>query len=156
MTIEIKCLKLEDFDKIQIADALFDNPVLPQRCLDYLKDPRHHWIAALDQGVMIGFVSALDYLHPDKADAELWINEVGVAPSHQGLGIGKQLMRATLQHGHSMGCKIAWVLTHRDNLPAMALYARSGGVESPPDCVMFDFDLTAQAESLHSPNSSKT
>lgn len=144
MTIEIKILELEDADALLIDPGLFDHAVLPQRCRDFLADPRHHWIAAFDAGVMIGFVSAVDYLHPDKAEPELWINEVGVSPSHQAKGIGKALMQATLRQGRSLGCREAWVLTDRGNLPAMKLYAHSGGVESPPDCVMFNFDLAPE------------
>ncbi len=141
MNLEIKILTLEDAGDLHIDADLFDHAVLPQRILDFLADPRHHWIAAFDAGVMIGFVSAVDYLHPDKAEPELWINEVGVSPSHQSRGIGKDMMDATLQHGRRLGCREAWVLTDRGNLPAMKLYARSGGVETPPDCVMFNFDL---------------
>jgi GNAT superfamily N-acetyltransferase len=141
MTIEIKILTLEDMGALHIAEDLFDHPVLPQRCKDFLADPRHHWIAAIDANIMIGFVSAVDYLHPDKAESELWINEVGVSPSHQGRGIGKELIQATIQHGRRLGCREAWVLTHRENVPAMNLYAGSGGVETSPDCVMFNFDL---------------
>ncbi|MBT9547343.1 MAG: hypothetical protein IV090_18265 [Candidatus Sericytochromatia bacterium] len=82
MSIEIKILKLEDAAVLNIDADLFDHAVLPQRCKDFLADPRHHWITAFDADLMIGFVSAVDYLHPDKAEAELWINEVGVSPTH--------------------------------------------------------------------------
>jgi aminoglycoside 6'-N-acetyltransferase I len=81
------------------------------------------------------------YVHPDKPAPELWINEVGVAPTHQGQGIGKALMQAILEEAKRSGCTEAWVLTERTNLPAMALYSSVGGAETLPDPTMFTFRL---------------
>ena len=67
---------------------------------------------ALDAGVVVGFVSAVLYVHPDKPSPELWINEVGVAPSHQrrrASGVG--CWQATLADARATGCREAWVLT---------------------------------------------
>jgi GNAT superfamily N-acetyltransferase len=52
------------------------------------------------------------YVHPDKP-AELWINEVGVAPSHQRQGVGQRLLGALFELGGSLGCREAWVLTEQ-------------------------------------------
>jgi Acetyltransferase (GNAT) family len=57
------------------------------RTTEFLADARHHLIMALNSGTVVGFVSAVHYLHPDKAPPEFWINKVGVAPTHQGQGI---------------------------------------------------------------------
>ena len=74
-------------------------------------------------GSIVGFVSAVHYVHPDKPQPELWINEVGVADGYRGQGIGGALMRATLDVGRRLGCAEAWVLTERSNEAAMRLYA---------------------------------
>jgi aminoglycoside 6'-N-acetyltransferase I len=84
--------------------------------------------------------SAVNYVHPDK-QPELWINEVGVSPAHRSRGIGAQLVRALLAEGKRLGCVEAWVLTERENAPALRLYASCGGVEASPDSVMFTFHL---------------
>jgi ribosomal protein S18 acetylase RimI-like enzyme len=80
-------------------------------------------------------------VHPDKPRPELWINEVGVAPSHQRQGLARKLLDAVLDVGREKNCTEAWVLTDRENAPAMRLYASAGGVESPSDQVMFTFFL---------------
>jgi GNAT superfamily N-acetyltransferase len=95
---------------------------------------------AIDQGQVVGFASGVHYVHPDKP-AELWINEVGVAASHQGRGLGGAVVRALLQHARRLGCREAWVLTDRTNSAAMRLYASTGGLEAEGDHVMFNFDL---------------
>ena len=123
-----------------VASGVFDEPVEPRLLEEFLRDERHHLAVAIDQGQVVGFASGVHYVHPDKAP-ELWINEVGVAPSHQGRGVGKAVVRLLLEHGRRLGCREAWVLTERSNQAAMRLYASVGGREAPRDQVMFTFDF---------------
>jgi aminoglycoside 6'-N-acetyltransferase I len=71
----------------------------------------------------------------------LWINEVGVAGTHQGRGLGRSLMAAILEDARASGCGEAWVLTDRSNTAATRLYAAAGGSLAPGDTVMFTFYL---------------
>jgi ribosomal protein S18 acetylase RimI-like enzyme len=120
---EICLLRLGDEAVLAaVADDVFDNPVDPVFAAAFLADPRHHIVVALDGPLVVGFVSAVDYIHPDKP-AELWINETGVAPTHQGLGIAKRMLTAMLDHGRDLACQSAWVLTDKSNIAANALYA---------------------------------
>ena len=96
---------------------------------------------------MIGFASGVHYIHPDKPQPEFWINEVGVSPAYRQRGVGKALMRALLQVARHLGCREAWVLTERDNQPAMQLYTSVGGEEGSEQTVMFTFRLEAVAGS---------
>lgn len=107
---------------------------------EFLDDPRHHLVVALDGEVVVGFASGVHYVHPDKPP-ELWINEVGVAPTHHRRGIGRRLLAALLDHGASLGCVQAWVLTSPANTAACALYAGGGGREAPEHSTMFEFAL---------------
>lgn len=144
MPIDIRRLSAADAHVLDDLDPdVFDDPLDPAATTAFLADPRHHLVVALDAGRVVGFVSAVHYLHPDKARPELWINEVGVAATHHGQGIGKGLLRAALAIGRDLGCETAWVLTDRSNAPALRLYASAGGAESPDDVVMFEFALGA-------------
>ncbi len=115
-----------------VADEVFDNPIDPDLAREFLADPRHHIAVALDAGVVVGFASAVHYIHPD-ARAQLWINQVAVAPTHLRRGLGKALMRAILDVGRRLACTEAWVLTDRSNPAAVALYVSAGGIEGPDD-----------------------
>lgn len=138
--LTIKVLSESDLPLlIIIADDVFDNPIDEKLAKEFLADPRHHMVAALDDGKMIGFASAVHYIHPDKPP-ELWINEVGVAPSHQKRGIGKAIMQEVLRLGGELGCKTAWVLTEKDNLPANGLYKSAGGKRDAGDTVLYEFE----------------
>ena len=123
-----------------VADAVFDNPPDPALVAQFLADPRHHICVAVEAGMVVGFASAVHYVHPDKP-AELWINEVAVAPPFQRRGLARAILETLLAHAQRLGCNEAWVLTDEDNGPARALYASLGGDETPRT-VMVSFDLS--------------
>lgn len=141
MAVTVRILQPSDARLVaSAAPGVFDHaPQLPLTT-EFLKDPWRHLVAAIDEGRIVGFISAMHYVHPDKL-AELWIHEVGVAPSHQDQGIGAELLRSMLEHGKKLGCLNAWVLTDKENTAAMRLYAAAGGVEVPKPAVIFEFDL---------------
>ena len=142
MAPDVRILQARDAALLDhVAPDVFDGAVDPRLVAEFLDDARHHLAVAIDDGQVIGFASGVHYVHPDKP-AELWINEVGVAPDHQGHGIGKAVIRALLDHAKQLGCGEAWVLTNRSNHAALRLYASVGGEETPPhDQVMFTFVL---------------
>jgi aminoglycoside 6'-N-acetyltransferase I len=117
MTAEIKVLGCSD-EKVlaSIAPGVFDCDVKEHWLSEFLGDPRHHLAVAIDAGLVVGFASAVHYVNPDKPP-ELWINEIGVAPTHRNQGLGKKLLRALFAVGRQFGCSEAWVLTDRSNPP---------------------------------------
>ena len=144
MTIDVRLLQAADARLLgAVADDVFDKPVRPDQARVFLADPRHHIAAALDDGRVVGFASAVHYLHPDKPP-ELWINEVGVASGHQRRGVGQALVDCLLAHARRLGCAEAWVLTEPESTPARALYRAAGGTESDP-VVMVTFRLSEPA-----------
>jgi aminoglycoside 6'-N-acetyltransferase I len=128
----------------RVAPGVFDHDVDPALTAEFLHDSRHHLAVALEGDLVVGFASAVHYVHPDKP-AELWINEVGVAPSHQRQGLGRQLLRTLFQHARELGCREAWVLTSPANGPAVRLYESAGGTDLADAPVMFTFRLTDDA-----------
>ena len=137
--VQIRLLGPTDADVLQrVAPDVFDYPVHPEWSRQFFADPRHHLAVALDAGEVVGIASAVHYVHPDKAP-QLWINEVGVAPTHQRRGIGRQLLDAVLSHGRTLGCTEAWVGTDETNEAARNLYRAAGGEAEP--FVLYFFEL---------------
>jgi ribosomal protein S18 acetylase RimI-like enzyme len=120
------------------ADDVFDHGVDSALTAEFLLDPRHHLAIALEDGRVVGMASGLHYVHPDKAP-ELWVNEVGVAPTHRGRGVGRRVLSVLLEHGRALGCQEAWLLTDDANVAARRMYAASGGRETAQ--IMITFDL---------------
>jgi GNAT superfamily N-acetyltransferase len=129
----------------RVAPDVFDHDIDPRWTAEFFADPRHHLAVALDGTTVVGMASAVHYVHPDKPP-ELWVNEVGVAPTHRGQGVGRQLMQALLAHGRALGCHEAWVLTDYTNTPARRLYASAGGVDAPAPTLMVSFVLGDEDE----------
>ena len=139
MSYEIRVLAPGDASVLdRVADQVFDEAVNAAWARELLADPRYHLVVAIDGDTVVGFASAVHYVHPDKAP-QLWINEVGVAPAHHRRGMGRALLAALLERGRSLGCSEAWVLTEEDNEPARGLYRALGGVES--ECIMYTIPL---------------
>ena len=143
MPISIKRLSSDDAGVLRrVAPGVFDHEI--DGCLveEFLNDPRHHLVVALDASTVVGIVSGVHYVHPDKSP-ELWINEVGVAATHRRRGIARRLIDAMLGVARDHGCREAWVLADRSNRAAMALYASVEGAERPVDQALFSFELPA-------------
>jgi len=129
MAIEIKVLRRGDDSILKsVAAEVFDNPIDADLTREFLEDPRHHIAVAIDDGLVVGFASAVHYIHPDKRP-ELWINEIGLAPTHRRRGLGKAVLNALFEVGRAHNCTVAWVLTDRSNVSAVALYSSVGGTE---------------------------
>jgi aminoglycoside 6'-N-acetyltransferase I len=122
-----------------VAPEVFDHPIDEEATKVFLGDPRHHLVVAVEAELVVGFASAVHCVHPDKPVPELWVNEVGVAPTHRRRGIGKALLDSLLQVARDLDCGEAWVLTDLTNASAMRLYASRAGSEAPRECVMFTF-----------------
>ena len=129
MTIAVRLLGSDEADVLDnVAPDVFDHQIHPRWCAEFFADPRHHLVVALDGDLVVGMASGVHYVHPDKAP-ELWINEVAVAPTHHGQGIGRRLVTTLVQHGATLGCGEAWVLTSPANEPARRMYVAAGTVD---------------------------
>jgi len=137
----IKTLQRDDLPLLDnVANDVFDHPIDRSLAREFLEDPRHHIVVAIADGLIVGFASAVHYIHPDKPP-ELWINEVALAPSHQKRGIAKAILKELLHLGRKLGCRNAWVLTDRNNEAADHLYRSVGGQIGEEDTVMYEFKI---------------
>jgi len=151
--LDVRLLRDGDDDVLaRVADGVFDNAVSKTWSREFLADPRHHLFVACADGLVVGMVSAVHYVHPDKAP-QLWINEIGVAPSHQGHGVGRRLLDAMLAHGRAIGCSEAWLGTEETNVAARRLYESAGGV--PESFVLYEWQFTPAASGTRSRTSTE-
>jgi len=141
-TITIRILGPADASVLdRVAPDVFDHDIDRKWTSEFIADPRHHLAVAIDDDFVVGMASAVHYIHPDKSP-ELWINEVGVAPTHHRRGIARRLLKALFSHGRALGCREAWVLTEEDNRPARRLYSAVGGSEEMMVYVTFPLDAS--------------
>jgi hypothetical protein len=53
----------------QITLDVFDNPVNSKHLADFLDDPRHIMVVALEDGLVVGMASGAEYFHRQTATA---------------------------------------------------------------------------------------
>jgi ribosomal protein S18 acetylase RimI-like enzyme len=142
MALEIRLLVRGDEHLLDhVGDAVFDDPVDPQWTRRFFEEKSHHLVVAIDEGIVVGMTTAVDYVHPDKPP-QLWINEVGVASTHRQRGIARQMLDRMLQHGRDLGCSEAWLGTEQTNEAAQRLYRSAGGVAEP--FILYSFRLSIE------------
>lgn len=95
------------FDNLH--DDVFDGPVRPDLLQEYLADPRLHMVVARVDGQIVGMITGLHHIHPDKPP-QMWVNELGVATHVRRRGIATALMQALTDHARSLGCTEIWVV----------------------------------------------
>lgn len=129
MTVQIDLIDEHNIDLLLSADAgVFDAPIRPDLARAYVAHPDYLIALAHEEGKVVGMASGLFYFHPDKP-REFYVNEVGVAESHQRRGIASRLMEKLLAAARQGGAHYAWVGTESGNFAARALYRRLGGEE---------------------------
>lgn len=139
--ISIERLRPENASLLaNVATDVFDDPINAESVAAFVGDARHAMYLALDGDLVVGMVSGVEYFHPDKP-SQLWINEVGVAPTHQRRGIGRSLVKALLAEGRERGCSTAWLGTDLDNAAAHACFESAAGEKAASPFLMYEWDL---------------
>ena len=123
-----------------IAPEVFDDPVEAKHLAEFVADPRHLMILAVDRDTVVGMVSATECLHPDKP-RQLFINEIGVAPTHRRQGIGRELVESLLDAARARGCDYAWLGTDVDNVAGQACFGSVAGGEEPQPFLLYEWKL---------------
>jgi aminoglycoside 6'-N-acetyltransferase I len=104
-----------------IALDVFDEPIDHLRLHDYLRQPGHLMVLAIEDQLVIGQCAAVIHRHPDKA-TELYVDEVGTASTHRRRGVARAMMNEMFRWGRELGCAEAWLGTELDNVEANGLY----------------------------------
>jgi ribosomal protein S18 acetylase RimI-like enzyme len=126
----------------QVAPEVFDNPINSKHLDDFLDDPRHIMLVALEDGLVVGMASGVEYFHPDKPP-QLWINEVSVSPAYQRRGIGRKLTGTLVEAARKRGCVSVWLGTAVDNAAAQACFGSVQDVAAPQPFLLYEWNLAS-------------
>jgi ribosomal protein S18 acetylase RimI-like enzyme len=136
--LEIRRLGRGGEADVQTAEKLFDDPVDLDGTRRFLAGDGNVLLIAYVDGDPAGFVTGTELSHPDKAQPELFLNELGVDEAYRGRGIGRRLVAELWQLAQGRGCRGMWVLTDDDNEAANKVYKAAGGARLPPE-VMYQW-----------------
>ena len=136
--LEIRRLDRGEEAEVQAAENLFDDPVDLDGTRRFLADDGNVLLIAYVDGDPAGFVTGTELSHPDKAQPELFLNELGVDEPYRGRGIGRRLVVELWQLAQARRCRGMWVLTDDDNEAANKVYSAANGVRLRPE-VMYQW-----------------
>lgn len=127
-TAELEIVRI-DGTNITILQNLevdvFDGPIENEALRAYLAEPGHALFVGVRDGSVVAQIRGAVHRQPDRA-AELYIDNLGVAPACKRQGIATVLVRTLLAWGRVQGCETVWVATEDDNDEAQAFYGSLG------------------------------
>ena len=123
-----------------VAAGVFDNPIDQGSLQSFVECPRHSMALAVDDGIVVGMASGVEYFHPDKPP-QFWINEIGVTPEKRNQGIGRTLISTLIAHARARGCRYVWLGTEKKNIAANNCFSRVPDGEPPQDFVLYEWEL---------------
>jgi len=115
-----------------------DIKLIAENCRNLLSEVNSHILVAEIEGVVAGFVNFTTrktILHRGLSGL---IDELIVAKSYRGKGIGKQLLSSAIEKSRQLGCCEVEVSTEKTNIKAREFYRQCGFTERG---VLFEIDL---------------
>ena len=115
-----------------------DIKLIAENCRDLLSEANSHILVAEIKGVVVGFLNFTTrktILHRGLSGL---IDELIVAKSYRGKGIGKQLLSSAVEKSRQLGCCEVEVSTEKTNIKAREFYKQYGFTERG---VLFEIDL---------------
>jgi len=115
-----------------------DIKLIAENCRNLLSEVNSHILVAEIEGVVTGFVNFTirkTILHRGLSGL---IDELIIAKSYRGKGIGKQLLLSVIKKSRQLGCCEVEVSTEKTNIKAREFYRQYGFTERG---VLFEMDL---------------
>ncbi len=115
-----------------------DIKLIAENCRNLFSEANSYILVAEIGGIIIGFVNfttRMTILHRGLSGL---IDELIIAKSYQGKGIGKQLLSSAIEKSRQLGCCEVEVSTEKTNTKAREFYKQCGFTERG---VFFEIDL---------------
>lgn len=135
--ITIRELTLELIETMGDTEGI-DIKLIAENCQNLLSEANSHILVAEIEGIIVGFVNFTTrktILHRGLSGL---IDELIVAESYHGKGIGRQLISIAIEKGRKLGCCEVEVSTEKTNIKAREFYIQCGFTERGE---LFEIDL---------------
>jgi GNAT superfamily N-acetyltransferase len=135
--LTIKKLMIELIEAMGNTEGI-DIKLIAENCQNLLSEANSYILMAEIKGVIVGFLNFTTrktILHRGLSGL---IDELIVAKSYRGKGIGKQLLLSAIEKSRQLGCCEVEVSTEKTNIKAREFYIQCGFTERG---VLFEIDL---------------
>ena len=135
--LTIRKLTLELIEAMGNTEGI-DIKLIAENCQNFLCEANSHILVAEIKGVVVGFLNFTTrktILHRGLSGL---IDELIIAKSYRGKGVGKQLLSSAIKKSRQLGCCEVEVSTEKTNIKAREFYRQCGFTERG---VLFEIDL---------------
>ena len=135
--LTIRKLTLELIEAMGNTEGI-DIKLIAENCRNLLNEVNSHILVAEIGGVVVGFVNFTTrktILHRGLSGL---IDEIIVAKSYRGKGLGKQLLSSAIEKSRQLGCCEVEVSTEKTNIKAREFFRQCGFTERG---LLFEIDL---------------
>jgi len=135
--LTIKQLTLELIEAMGDTEGI-DIKLIAENCQNFLSEVNSYILVAEIEGIVVGFVNFTTrktILHRGLSGL---IDELIIAKSYRGKGIGRQLLSSAIEKSRQLGCCEVEVSTEKTNIKAREFYRQCGFTERG---VFFEIDL---------------
>lgn len=108
----------------------------------FLTDDDHYLYVAMEDSKPVGMVLAYRIAQLTREQTMMYLHAIDVLPSHQNHGVGTALIEELKRICVEKGITKMWLDTSQSNLPAMALYEKTGGTRMGMDEAGFKWDFS--------------
>ncbi len=112
----------------RVADDVFDDEIVAAG-LDAVIQSGQLLVVATRDGIVVGQVQGMIQHHVD-GPPQLYLDNLGVSPSHQREGIARGLVHEARAWSRELGCAATWIVAELDNEPADGFYRALGARRS--------------------------
>ena len=133
----IRKLTLELIEAMGNTEGI-DIKLIAENCQNFLSEANSHILVAEIEGVVVGFLNFMTrktILHRGLSGL---IDELIVAKSYRGKGVGKQLLSSAIEKSRQLGCCEVEVSTEKTNIKAREFFRQCGFTERG---LLFEIDL---------------
>ena len=111
----------------------------------FLGNPANYLLIAEAGGEVGGFLVAYRLERADRDSSQMFVYELGVAPSWRGQGLATALVEGITALARAEGMFEAFVVTSQRNEAARRLYARTGGMVEDDAAVLFVYPFGSES-----------
>ncbi|MGA7826169.1 MAG: ribosomal protein S18-alanine N-acetyltransferase [Geobacteraceae bacterium] len=138
---------------LTLERASFHHPWTGEHILDEIQSPHSFpLLARLENGSCVGYICPMLVLDEGQ------ILNVAVHPAYRGRGIGKMLLKTTLEQLRDKGASVVYLEVRPTNTVAISLYTRCGFItngrrkayyENGEDAILMMYKFLQQKEEPH-------
>lgn len=115
-----------------------DIKLIAENCQNFLNEANSHILLAEIEDVVVGFINFTTRKTISHRGLSGLIDELIVAKSYRGKGVGKQLLSSVIEKSRQLGCCEVEVSTEETNIKAREFYRQCGFTERG---LLFEIDL---------------